>query len=167
MSFTLYRLENFYEQDEELCVFYPFRYSRGYPFTDEDRARMNSILEPFLNGRMQQELLALSGLVVFSVLGGLTMYLIKSTPEELAGFMTMTPVRLFFYAALLAGLIVVPVLLHLQWKVRRLLYEMDVYPSEPARPDFLVVEGEFSTTRLAMVIGGLSTLVVVMGLLTS
>lgn len=166
MSITLFSLEKFYEQDENLCIFYPFRYSRGYPFSDEDRARMNGVLEPFLNRQMRLEFLALFGLVTFSLLGGLTTYLIKSTPEELDSFLMMTPIGLLSYVVLLAGVIVVPVILHLQWKIRRLLFDMDVFPSEPPRPDFLIVQGEFSTTRLAIVIFGLSTTVVVVGLLT-
>jgi hypothetical protein len=165
MSITLFRLENFYEQDEDLYVFYPSRYSRGYPFSDEDRARMNSVLEPFLNRRMRQELLALSGLATFSLLGGLTTYLVKSTTEELDGFLATSPGLWLFYAAVLAGVIVLPVVLHLQWKIRRLLYEMDIYPSEPPRPDFLIVEGEFSPTRLAVVIFGLGTILVLAGIL--
>ena len=165
MSFTLFRLDNFYEQDENLCVFYPFRYSRGYPFSDEDQARMNGVLEPFLKQQMRLGLLALLGLVAFSLLGGMTTYLIKSTPEELAGFLMMTPGRLLFYVVLLAGVIVVPVFLHLQWKIRRLLFDMDVFPSEPPRPGLFIVDGEFNTTRLAMVIFGLSTTVLVVGLL--
>lgn len=164
MTVKWFRLEDFYEQDGDVSIFYPSRYARGYPFSAEDRARMDSVLGPFLNGQLKTEFVVLFCLVSVALLGAVTTFLVNATPDELDSFLATPPGLWLFIAVALAGLIVVPVIIRLRLKIGQQLDQMGLYASEPPRPDFFIVEGEFSPTRLAGALFALGAILVPVGM---
>jgi hypothetical protein len=164
MSIRWLRLEDFYEQDDDVYIFYPSPYARGYPFSSEDRAKMDNVLGPFLSRRLKAEFIALSGLMSFALLGASTAFLVKATTEELDAVLTMPLGFWLFVVVVLAGSILLPILFQLRWKIGRQLDQLGLYPSEPPRPSIFIVEGEFSLVRLAGALFALASILVVVGM---
>ena len=164
MGIRWLRLEDFYEEDRDVSIFYPSLYARGYPFSSEDRAKMDKFLGPFLSRRLKAEFVALSGLVSFALIGASAVFLIKSTTQELDMVLAMPQGLWLFFAVALVGTIILPILFRLHWKIWRQLDQMGLYASEPPRPNFFIVQGVFSTTRLACALFALAVILVVVGM---
>ena len=164
MGIRWFRLDDFYEKDGDVYIFYPSLYARGYLFSSEYRARMDSVLGPFLNDRLKMEFVALLCLVTSALVGASTAFLVTASTEELDMVLAMPPGLWIFVAVALAGVIFLPILFRLWLKIKRQLDQIDLYASEPPRPDFFIVEGEFSLTRLSYALFALGTILVLVGL---
>lgn len=158
MSVGWFRLESFYEIDGDRCIFYPSHYARGYVFSAEDRARMDRVLGPFLSERLRFEFIAVFSLVTTALVAACMAYLITASVEQLDEVLAMPAGVWLGGAVFLAAVILVPILLRVRWKVRHQLDDMGLDATEPPRPDFFVVDGEFSPTRLALVFFALGTI---------
>lgn len=165
MSISWFRLENFYEQDGDVYIFYPSLYARGYTFSGEDRARMDKILGPFLSRRLKTEFIALFCVAVSALVAASGTFLVAASTEELDRILAMPPGLWLFVVIVLTGMMFLPILFRVRWKIRRQLDQMGHYASEPPRPDFFIVEGEFSPTRLACVLFALGAIMVLVAIL--
>jgi hypothetical protein len=164
MGIRWFSLDDFYETDGDACIFYPSLYARGYPFTSEDRASMDGVLGPFLSRRLRTEFVALFCLVTSALVGASITFLVGASTEELDAILAMPAGLWIFFAVVLAGVILLPILFRLWLRIKNQLDQMDLYASEPPRPDFFVVEGEFSLTRLSYVLFALGAILVVVGI---
>lgn len=164
MNIRWFRLDDFYETDGDMHVFYPSIYARGYPLSGEDRAKMDSVLEPFLSRQLRTEFIVLFCCVSFGLLGALSAFLFNATAEELDWLLAMPLGIWLLVAAALAVMIVLPVLIRLRLKIKRHLDAIGIHASEPPRPDFFIVEGEFSLARLAYALFGMGTILVLVGM---
>ena len=94
MGIRWFRLDDFYEKDGDVYIFYPSLYARGYLFSSEYRARMDSVLGPFLNDRLKMEFVALLCLVTSALVGASTAFLVtastKGMPSERRRLMVWT-----------------------------------------------------------------------------
>lgn len=163
MSARWFRLEDYYEHVEDKCIFYPSLYASGYRFSAEDRAKMDSVLGPFLSGRLRVEFVAAFCLMTFALMIAATGFLITASNEQLDMVIATPPWVLLVGAVVLAGAVLVPILFRLRSKIRHQLDVMGLNASEPPRPDFFIVDGAFSLRRMAyafFVLGGILLLVV-------
>lgn len=164
MNIRWFRLEDFYEQDGDVYIFYPSRHARGYPFSSEDWARIDGVLGPFVRQRLKTECIGLACFVASILVGASAMFLISSSAEELRSVLSMPAGIWFFMAVVIAATVFLPILVRLRLKIRRELNGLDLHDSEPPRPNFFIVQGEFSPTRVAFVLFGLGTILVVVGM---
>ena len=158
MIASWFRVESFYENTEDKCVFYPSLYARGYRFAPEDQAKMNNALGPFLNGRLRVEFIATFLLVSTALMVAAAGYLFTASTEELDAILATPPWVWLVVAIVMAGVIMLPTMLRLRSKIRRQLDETGVEANEPARPDFFIVDGAFSPTRLSYAIAFVAVL---------
>lgn len=163
MTVMWFRLDGFYENAGDLCVFYPPLYSRGYQFSAEQRTAMDGMLGPFLRGRLKLELAIIVGFVTFLLMVAATVFLATASNEQLDAFLAIPPWVWLVGAVAFAGAILAPILLRLRSKIRSQLENMGVEASEPRRPDFFVVDGTFSARRLSFAIIGLCVILVLVG----
>ena len=85
MGIRWFRLDDFYEKDGDVYIFYPSLYARGYLFSSEYRARMDSVLGPFLNDRLKMEFVALLCLVTSALVGASTAFLVTASTDCFEG----------------------------------------------------------------------------------
>jgi len=161
MSARWLRLEDYYVHDADGYVFYPSLYGRGYRFSAEQRAAMDGVLGPFLKGRLRVEFVAVFGAVTFSLMVAATIFVATASNEALDAFLATPRWIWLFGAVALAGVILMPTLLRLRSKIRHQLDEMGAVANVPPRPDFFVVDGKLSVSRLSYIIIGLGAIAAV------
>lgn len=158
MSIRWFRLDDYYETVGDKHIFYPHLYARGYRLSAEERAALDRVLGPFLNRRLRFEFAALFLLATFFltiVAGG---FLASASNEELDMVLATPPWVWLVGAVAFAGVILAPILIRLHSKIRHQLDGMGLEASEPPRPDFFIVDGEFSRRRLSYVLVALSVI---------
>ena len=153
-----FRVENFYESAGGKYIFYPHLYGRGYPMSPEERATMNGVLDPFLKGRLKFEFVAAFCFEMIGFTIAAAAFLLSASNEQLSAVHAIPHWIWLVGAVVLAGLVVVPVVVRLRLKIMKQLDAMGLKASEPPRPDFLIVDGEFSPIRLSTVIFGTAML---------
>lgn len=163
MSARWFQLEDYYEHVGEISVFYPSLYARGYRFSAEERATMDGVLGPFLNRRLMIEFIAAFCGVTFSLMIAMAGFLMVASNEQLDMVLQTPPWVWLLAAVTLGGVILVPILFRLRWKIRRQLDVMGLEASEPPRPDFFIVDGAFSLRRLSYVFFALGLILALVG----
>lgn len=157
-----FRIEDFYECAGDRYIFYPHLYGRGYSMSAEERRTMDRVLEPFLNGRLRLEFVAVLCFETFAFTIAVIAFLLTASNEQLDAVHALPPWAWLAGAVALAAAIVVPVVVRLRSKIRRQLDAMGLRASEPPRPDFLIVDGEFSLVRLSAVLFGVAIILMLM-----
>lgn len=152
MTVRWFHLDDFYKNVGDQDIFYPHHYARGYRLSAEERATLDDVLGPFLRGRLRLEFIAVFCFVTFLLTIGAAGFLFTASTEQLDAILAIPPWVWLVGAITLACAIFIPILFRLQSMIRRQIEEIGLVASEPPRPDFFIVNGEFSLKRLFVVI---------------